>query len=246
MNTLKTVYSIVLKPIRGSSHGERLESFYRHQSNSYDEFRSRLLPGREELLSEAIRHLKPGASWIDIGCGTASNLEIAPQFTVACERITLIDLCEPLLTRARARVRRLGLSQVEVIRGDAASATLPPSDLVTFSFSLTMIPNWFLAIDAAINSLKPGGIIAVVDFFVSRRYHEDTRSPHPFLTRTFWPMWFGLDNVNLNPDHIPYLTTHTLPLSLIEGRSSLPFLPFVRVPFYRFIGRRKSENAAAG
>lgn len=242
MNMLKTMYSIALKPIRGSSHSERLESFYRHQSDAYDGFRSRLLPGRDELIKDSVRHLRPGASWIDIGCGTASNLEVVPKFSETCGRITLIDLCEPLLAKARARIQILGLSQAEIVCGDATSHPLPAADLVTFSFSLTMIPNWFVAIDAAVRALKPGGIIAVVDFFVSRRYQDNERSPHPFLTRTFWPIWFGFDNVNLSSDHIPYLVTHTHTVSLVEGRSSLPFLPFVRVPFYRFIGKKIVHN----
>lgn len=238
MGSLKTLYSIALKPIRGSTHAQRLESFYAAQADGYDDFRNRLLPGREELITECAAKLPDKPVWIDIGCGTASNVEINPQFSAQCGSIMLVDLCEPLLVKARSRVRRLGLAQCEIHRGDATTVPLPPADLITFSFSLTMIPNWFQAIDHAVQALKPGGILGVVDFYVSRKFPEHHTIKHPFLTRTMWPIWFGLDNVNLTSDHIPYLAASTEPLSLFEGRAALPYIPFARVPYYRFIGLR--------
>ena len=43
-------------------------------------------------------------------------------------------------------------------------------DVVTFSYSLTMIPNWFQALERAYAALKPGGMIGVVDFYISRKW----------------------------------------------------------------------------
>ena len=39
------------------------------------------------------------------------------------------------------------------------------ADVVTFSYSLTMIPDWFAALENAAAMLKPGGTIGVVDFY---------------------------------------------------------------------------------
>lgn len=242
ISSLKTLYGIVIKPIKGDTHAQRLDSFYGGQADGYDDFRTCLLPGRSELITECARKVPPSASWIDIGCGTASNLEIDQAFTAACSSITLVDLCEPLLVKARARVRRLGFNQVEVHRGDATSLPLPPADLVTFSFSLTMIPNWFQAIDNAVSALKPGGILGVVDFYTSRKFPERFSVTHGFLTRTMWPIWFGFDNVHLSGDHIPYLTSKIEPLSLFEARAALPYIPFARVPYYRFVGIRAADD----
>ena len=43
-----------------------------------------------------------------------------------------------------------------------------PADVVRESYSLTMIPDWFAALDQAYAMLKPGGTIGIVDFFVAR------------------------------------------------------------------------------
>ena len=42
-----------------------------------------------------------------------------------------------------------------------------PADVVTFSYSLTMIPDWVRALEQAWALLKPGGTIGIVDFYVA-------------------------------------------------------------------------------
>jgi len=36
---LKVLYHLALKPVRGKSHAERMESFYGGQAEAYDDFR---------------------------------------------------------------------------------------------------------------------------------------------------------------------------------------------------------------
>ena len=55
-------------------------------------------------------------------------------------------------------------------------------DVVTFSYSLTMIPDWFLAVDHAWRLLRPGGTIGVVDFYVSRKHPDPGWRRHPWST----------------------------------------------------------------
>jgi S-adenosylmethionine-diacylgycerolhomoserine-N-methlytransferase len=50
LSDVRTLYHLALTPIRGQTHADRLESFYRGQATSYDAFRQRLLPGRDELM----------------------------------------------------------------------------------------------------------------------------------------------------------------------------------------------------
>jgi S-adenosylmethionine-diacylgycerolhomoserine-N-methlytransferase len=101
-----------------------------------------------------------------------------------------------------------------------------------------MIPDWFAAIDAAYRLLKPGGIIGVVDFYLSRKWSEQPRAQHAWSTRHFWRTWFDADNVFPSPDHVPYLQHRFETVSLNEAKAKLPFMPLVRMPYYRFVGRR--------
>jgi S-adenosylmethionine-diacylgycerolhomoserine-N-methlytransferase len=140
---------------------------------------------------------------------------------------------------ARQRIAEKKWENVEAVEADATVFQPPggPVDVVTFSYSLTMIPDWFAAIDQAWRLLKPGGHVGVVDFFVSRKHPETGRAHHPWFTRTFWPTWFAQDNVFLSPDHLPYLSNRFLPERLAERQSRVPYLP-LRVPYYVFVGRK--------
>jgi S-adenosylmethionine-diacylgycerolhomoserine-N-methlytransferase len=104
-----------------------------------------------------------------------------------------------------------------------------------------MIPDWFAAIDQARTILRDGGTIGVVDFHVSRKYVPEGRTRHSWLTRSLIPIWFSTDNVHPSPDHLAYLTRHFERVSLDEGMAKLPYVPFLRAPYYRFVGRKTSR-----
>jgi S-adenosylmethionine-diacylgycerolhomoserine-N-methlytransferase len=142
---------------------------------------------------------------------------------------------------AQRRAAASAWANVETALADATTFRPPggPVDVVTFSYSLTMIPDWFAAIENGLAILKPGGTIGVVDFYVSRKYTSNGSARHGWLTRTFWPTWFALDNVFPSPDHVPFLHRHFDVLHFEEHRAKVPYLPFVRVPYYLFIGRKK-------
>ena len=72
--------------------------------------------------------------------------------------------------------------------------------------------------------LRPGGTIGVVDFFVSRKYPEAGRGRHGWFTRSFWPLWFSVDNVSLSPDHVPFLHRCFEAAEYLEGRMRMQFI----------------------
>ena len=111
---------------------------------------------------------------------------------------------------------------------------------MTFSYSLTMIPDWFAAVDEAHRLLKPGGTIGVVDFYVSRRYPAEGLRKHSYFARNFWPFWFGNDNVHPSADHLPLLQRRFETVSVSEHHGKLPWVPVVRAPYYRFVGTKKA------
>ncbi|MGO9110811.1 MAG: class I SAM-dependent methyltransferase, partial [Thermoguttaceae bacterium] len=144
------------------------------------------------------------------------------------------------LAVARKRSEARGWKNVEAVSADATTfrPAEGPADVVTFSYSLTMIPDWFAAIDSALAMLQPGGTIGVTDFFVARKYPAEGRRRHSWFTRTFWPAWFGSDNVFLSADHIPYLQRNFRTERLEEKRAKVHYIPLIRVPYYTFIGRK--------
>jgi S-adenosylmethionine-diacylgycerolhomoserine-N-methlytransferase len=243
---LRTLYHLALAPIRGSSHAERLESFYAPQAAAYDRFRERLLHGRQELFGSI--PFASGNRWVDLGGGTAANLQYLGDRLAEIERVFVVDLSESLLAVARQRVADRGWQNVELVRADATRFEPPsgPVDVVSCSYSLTMMPDWFAAIDRAWEMLKPGGLIGVVDFFVSRKYAAEGTAQHGWWSRHFWPAWFGRDNVHLSADHLPYLQRRFTMMSLHQQRAPVPYLPGLRVPYYRFVGRKSAEGRPAG
>lgn len=238
LNDLRILYHLALRPVRGASHAQRMENFYSGQADGYDDFRKRLLQGREEVYRSLGN--QGGRVWVDFGGGTGSNLECIGEAIRGFEKIYVVDLATSLLEVVRKRSAKHGWVNVEAVAADATRWSPPEgaADVVTFSYSLTMIPDWFAAIDQAVRILKPGGHIGVIDFYVARKYPSDAMTKHGWMTRTFWPVWFGSDNVFPSVDHLPYLQRHFETVLLCENRAKVPYMPLVRAPYYQFIGRK--------
>src|SRR6185503_5353922 len=151
-----------------------------------------------------------GGTWLDMGGGTGANLDYFGPAISRLNKIYVLDLSHSLLEVAKKRFAANGWTNAETIEADATTFQPPtgPVDVVTFSYSLTMIPDWFAALENALAMLKPGGTIGVVDFYISRKYATAGLARHSWLTRTFWPAWFSFDNVFPSPDHVPYLHRH--------------------------------------
>jgi S-adenosylmethionine-diacylgycerolhomoserine-N-methlytransferase len=242
------LYNLTLKRVSGHTHAERLENFYAGQAADYDRFRRRMLYGRRELwqaLAARVSDCLSETVWVDLGAGTAANFEAIANQVPQFRRVYWVDLSASLLAVAKQRQERAGWQTVEIVESEAETFRLPPgerADIVTFSYSLTMTPNWFAAIDNALLLLKPGGLLGVVDFYVSRQRGESYLQPHSWGTRWFWRMWFEHDGVLLSPDHIPYLRSRTEPLQFEASRAQMPYLPLLQVPFYGYIGRKPLET----
>jgi S-adenosylmethionine-diacylgycerolhomoserine-N-methlytransferase len=236
---LRVLYNLTLKPVRGKDHAARMESFYSGQAEAYDDFRKRLLKGRQEMYSAI--HPPERATWVDMGGGTGSNLEYIAERIPSLEKVFVVDLSPSLLDVAKKRARERGWQNVEAVEADA-TLYRPPSgqaDVVTFSYSLTMIPDWFAAIENALDMLKPGGLIGVVDFYISRKYPRDGLKRHRSFTRGFWPLWFANDNVFPSADHVPFLHRHFQPLEFEESLAKVPYIPLLRTPYYWFVGQKR-------
>jgi len=187
--------------------------------------------------------------WIDIGGGTGANIEAMSKFISVpefFETVILVDLSPSLLEVARKRFARLGWKNVKIVcqdvrkfrlenhlpaddlnglDGDTKSARGTGAELITMSYSLTMIPDFFPVIDKLSGFLSPCGVIGAVDFYVQnvvdmgdRNYTADVKNRHVnALSRMFWRAWFELDRVHLEParrDYLEYKFASILNLNL--------------------------------
>jgi betaine lipid synthase len=138
----------------------------------------------------------------------------------------VVDLSPSLCEMARKRFTRLGWTNVKVICQDARAFRLHEhepqayhrkqvvsrgqtvrdldenadaggAELVTMSYALSMIPEFYSAIDSIDSLLSPNGVIGVVDFYVQnqvdfmgRNYMGGAIDRHcMWISRVFWRTW---------------------------------------------------------
>ena len=158
----------------------RMNRMYRWQRYIYDATRRYYLLGRDELIDD----IRPTANStvLEIGCGTGRNLvHAAEKYSQAT--FYGIDVSTEMLTTAISAIerRRLGGS-VRVAHGDATSFDpaalfgIAAFDHVMISYSLSMIPDWHAVLDNAVQRLKPGGQLHIVDFGHQERLPQIARA----------------------------------------------------------------------
>lgn len=218
--------------------------------------------------------------WVDIGGGTGYNIEAMQEYVDVPSffgRIYLVDFSPSLCEIAKKRFTRLGWD-VRVVCQDARyfrlkdhgdSGTQTPTkmhyetpfrtnnsrpevgaDLVTMSYSLSMIPDYYSVVDSLPYLLSPEGILGVVDFYVQsivetsgRNYIGGSFNRHVnWLGRVFWRAWFDTDRVGLEGARRDYLEYRFGTLKTVDERNYL----LGGIPYYIFLGTQRnlaSHNA---
>lgn len=125
----------------------------------------------------------PSPRCLDLACGngdlTALLLERYPD-----ARITGLDLTAPMLAIARARFS--GDARISLIEADMTESGLGDAayDLVTVGYGLRNAPDLDRALAEIARLLKPGGVLATLDF--SRWNHADC------VERALLRVWCGM------------------------------------------------------
>jgi len=167
------------------SQQEKLQSYYKWHAHIYDASRWSFLFGRTSLIQHC-KKINPGAEHImEIGCGTGSNLKKL-QSHFPGSQITACDLSEDMLHKASKKMNHHA-GRLEFKNGDYLDFSDRPNtfDIILFSYILTMVPDQFeTLIEKANRELKPGGLIAIVDF---------DSSPSSLFTQ-----WMKKNHVKLN------------------------------------------------
>ena len=183
LSDLRILYHMVAKPVRGKDHAARLESFYSGQAAGYDDFRRRLLQGREAMYRSI--PVPDGGVWVDLGGGTGANLEpIGGELHRAARSTWSISATRCWTWRgtrcaARGWTERRGRS--------CRRHALPPGGRLRrrgHVFLLADDDSRLVRGDRQrLAMLRPGGTIGVTDFFVARKYPADGRVRHAWFTR---------------------------------------------------------------
>jgi phosphatidylethanolamine/phosphatidyl-N-methylethanolamine N-methyltransferase len=101
-----------------------------------------------------------GGRILEVGVGTGISL---PGYDKA-NRITGVDISEPMLDKARERVRALRLDHVEqiaVMDAEALDFADDSFDVVVAQYVITSVPNPEKALDEFARVVKPGGEIVI-------------------------------------------------------------------------------------
>lgn len=145
------------------SHAELMDETYRYQRLIYDVTRRFFLLGRDHLID----NLNPGkgALILEVACGTGRNLAVILKRYPDCALYGL-DISDEMLRTARDKLQmRANLVRADACKFDAALIFgTPQFDRIILSYSVSMIPDWQAALDAAARHLAPGGQLHVVDF----------------------------------------------------------------------------------
>ena len=144
---------------------EAVKTAYRRYARIYDMvFGAVLQPGRRAVL-EALK-LKSGDRVLEVGVGTGISLPLYPRDV----RITGIDVSSEMLGRARARVERARLANVEaLLEMDAEAMTFPDAsfDKVVAMYVVSVVPRPAKLLEELHRVCRPDGEIFVVNHFQS-------------------------------------------------------------------------------
>lgn len=235
---------------------QSLELFYKNQAHVYDKTREVLLKGRKECLRLATAHLskKKDLVWVDIGGGTGSNIEYMDQVMSISKNfkaVYLVDLSPSLCEVAKKRFADKRWSNVHVLVADACDFGIgyEKADLVTFSYSLSMIPTFHGAVDHVVKLLDKTGVIACVDFGVQTEESSVGRVNTlggivnrniPWVLRNFWRIWFEADKVFLDLSRRHYLEYKFGTIKSLNCYNN----KLGRIPYYIWVGCDKSKSSS--
>jgi phosphatidylethanolamine/phosphatidyl-N-methylethanolamine N-methyltransferase len=140
---------------------EAVKAAYRRYANVYDAlFGPVLQPGRKAVL-EALE-CRPGQRVLEVGVGTGLSLPLYPPFV----RVTGVDLSREMLDKARTRVRRRALANVEGLHEmDAHAMDFPDAsfDKIVAMYVVSIVQEPARLLSELHRVCKPDGEIFMVN-----------------------------------------------------------------------------------
>ena len=178
---------------------DRVAPFYDIAAAPYAPFGGRRLAHRaiDEL------HLAPGETVVDLGTGTGWNLPHLSNAVGPTGHVIGVDVSPGMLDRARRRINRHHIDNVELVEHDIATYEPPtPPNGVVATFAIEMLPNCDDVIRRYITSLAPKGRIVTTGLRHPERWPEWLITLGTALMRVF-----GVSDAYRN--HRPWETIQT-------------------------------------
>lgn len=109
--------------------------------------------------------IKEGDTVIDLGSGAGNDAFVARKFTGEKGKVIGIDFTDPMITRARQNVEKLGYNNVEFRLGDIEDmpVTANKADVIVSNCVLNLVPNKHKVFSEIYRVLKPGGHFSISD-----------------------------------------------------------------------------------
>jgi phosphatidylethanolamine/phosphatidyl-N-methylethanolamine N-methyltransferase len=144
---------------------DAVRAAYRRWAGVYDSLFGVVSAAGRKRAVAAVNAL-PGRDVLEVGVGTGLAL---PQY-VPGKRVTGIDLSTDMLDRARARVARLGLTNVQALHEQDAEATGfadDQFDVAVAMFVASVVPNPRRLLAEMRRVVRPGGHLLFVNHFAA-------------------------------------------------------------------------------
>jgi len=185
-----------------------MENYYRFHAEIYDLSRPFFLFDRDKTSKEL--DIKENDTVLEVGCGTGANLRYLAEKAGQGGHVYGLDCSESMLKKSREKIEKYGWTNVSLIKEYAEKYTLEEkADLILFSYSLTMIPDWKAALDNAIKNLKDRGKLVILDFYVWNRYEA---------VFNIWKKWLNINHVNISDEPVKYLRGKSRDFKLLVFR----------------------------
>lgn len=142
----------------------RVERVYGVLARVYDGFFDWALgPGRRAAVARLA--VVPGERVLEVGVGTGLSLPLYPP---GCD-VVGIDISEPMLDRARARLPRVAGASVTLQRMDARRIAYPDGhfDKVLAPYVISVVPDPDKVLTEMVRICRPGGTVIVLNKFQS-------------------------------------------------------------------------------